>query len=355
LTGENPSAYKGKIITDMDDRQLIEQTRSYIRLALPLMSKHNIPITPRNYSVWYKYVSSGVEELTRIINGMIEAGDQFSEEVNEALYRRFCAEKGESELRKIREDLQQVLLTILGEVTDLTGQTEEYERFVSNSVNRLSEDASIQEIRGVIGEIIDKTRILGKFGKSIRNKLEETTEALEMLKKDFAQAKTEATVDFLTEVANRRSFDSALAMFTNEATLNGQPLSLLLIDIDWFKRFNDEFGHLVGDEVLKFMARKIKEMVRGRDLLARFGGEEFAVILPQTPIEGARIVAESIRSFFSKTSLKAKGTARNLGNITVSIGVTSFRPGEPAEAFIHRADRALYAAKETGKNRVSGD
>jgi diguanylate cyclase len=337
----------------MDDRQLIEHTLTYFRLALPLMSKHNIPITPRNYSIWYKYVSSDEEELTGVIDGMIEAGDQFSEEVHEALYRRFCVGKDESELRKIREDLQQILLIIFNEVSELTGQTGEYERFVSSSVNMLSEDASIQEIRDVIGEIIDKTRALSEFGKSIRNKLKETTDALVMLKKDLEQAKTEATVDFLTGVANRRSFDSTLAAFTNEATLNGVPLSLLLIDIDRFKRFNDEYGHLTGDEVLKFIARKIKEMVKGRDLLARFGGEEFAVILPQTPLEGARILAESIRSFFSNTSLKATGTSKNLGSITVSIGVTSYQPGEVPEALIHRVDRALYAAKKTGKNRVS--
>jgi diguanylate cyclase len=339
----------------MDNEQSVDQTRGYIRLALPLMSKNNIPITPKNYSIWYKYVSSGDEELARVIDGMLEAGDRFSEEANEALYRRFCAEQDESELRKIREDLQQVLLTILKEVTELTGQTEEYGRFVSNSVNMLSEDASVQEIREVIGEIIDKTKTLGRFGKSIRRRLKETTEALETLKKDFEQAKTEATVDFLTGVANRKLFEETLAELTDEATLNANPLSLLMIDIDWFKKFNDEYGHLIGDQVLKFVARKIKEMVKGRDLLARFGGEEFVVILPQTPLEGARIVAESIRDFFSKASLKMTTTSKNIGSITVSIGVASYRPGESPEALIHRSDRALYAAKQTGRNRIADD
>jgi diguanylate cyclase len=336
----------------MDDEQSIEQTHNYLRLALPLMSKNNIPFTPRNYFVWYKFISSGNEELSKVIDGMLEAGDLFSEDVNQTLYWRFCAEKDESELRKVREDLQQVLLTIHREVTELTGQTEEYEKFVSRSVTMLSEDSTIQEIRDVIGEIVDKTRVLSNLGKSIRHKLKETTEALEMLKKDFEEAKTEATTDFLTGVANRKSFDSALAALTNEATLNGHPLSLILLDIDRFKKFNDKYGHLIGDEVLRFVSRTIKEMVKGRDFLARFGGEEFAVILPQTPIEGAGILAESIRNFFYKAPLKAKATSMNLGTITVSIGVASHQPGESPETLIHRTDRMLYAAKKTGRNRV---
>jgi diguanylate cyclase len=339
----------------MIDEHSIEQTLSVLRQALPLMSQHNLPFTPRNYFVWYKFISSGDEELTRVIDGRIEAGAPFSEEVNEDLYRKFCAEKDENELRKVREDLQQVLLTIYKEVTELTGQTEEYEKFVSKSVNMLSGDAPIQEIRDAIGEIVDKTRVLGTFGKTIRQKLNETTEALKIIKKDLEQARTEATTDFLTGVANRMSFDSALAEHTNETALNGHPLSLMLIDIDRFKKFNDQYGHLIGDEVLKFMANKIKEKVRGGDLQARFGGEEFAVILPQTPIEGARIVAEGIRNFFSTSSLKAKGTSKRLGEITVSIGVASFQPGESPETLVQRTDQMLYMAKKNGRNCVAGD
>ncbi len=288
----------------MDDEKSIEETSSYLRLAIPLMSSHAIPMTPRNYSTWYLYVSGGDAELARTIEAMIEKGEIFTEKKNAELYLRFCAGKDENELRKIRADLQQVLRTILREVTELTGQTEEYESFVSSSVNMLSEDASVQEIRRVITEIIDKTKTLGRFGKTIRHKLKETTEALETLKKDFEQAKTEAFIDFLTGVANRKAFESALAACIGEALAQNDPLSLLLIDIDHFKRFNDEFGHLIGDEVLKFVARKIKEMVKGRDSLARFGGEEFAVLLPQTPLAGAAHVAETIRSFFAQAALE---------------------------------------------------
>jgi diguanylate cyclase len=330
----------------------IKEVHGYIRLALPLMSKQNIPITPKNYSVWYAYVSGTDRELSRIIDAMLKKGEKFSEETNEALYRRFCAENDENELRKVREKMQQALRTILKEVTELSGQTEAYESFVSHSVNALSEDASIQDIKKVATEIVDKTRTLGGFIKTIQHKLKETTEALDKLRKDFEEVKTEVFVDFLTRIPNRKAFENTLAACISEATAGDRDLSVLLIDIDNFKKFNDKFGHLAGDEVLKFVARKIKELVKGGDFLARFGGEEFVVVLPQTSLAGAAAVAENIRSFFAATPLMATAEAKNLGIIAVSIGAAHYRPGESSDEFIRRADHALYTAKKTGKNRV---
>jgi len=337
----------------MGDEKLLDEATSYLRLAVPLMSRHGIPTTPRNYSIWYVYVSDRDSELTKTIEAMVENGEKFTEKENEALYMRFCAGKDEKELRRIRTDLEQVLRAILSEVAELTGQTEEYESFISNSISVLSEDASTQEIRRVITEIVDKTRTWGRFGKTMRHKLEETTETLEMLKKDFEQAKTEASVDFLTGIANRKAFEDTLAVYISEAVAQEDQLSLLLIDIDHFKKFNDKFGHLIGDEVLRFVARKIKEMVKGRDFLARFGGEEFAVLLPQTPITGAAYVAETIRNCFARAALQTTATPRNLGTVTVSIGVACHRLVELPEEFIHRSDRALYFAKKSGRNRIA--
>jgi diguanylate cyclase len=337
----------------MDNDLLIEQTRNYLRIALPLMSRHHIPVTPQNYTVWYKYVSCSDKELTKVIDAMIQDGRHFTAEANEDLFQRFCFARDERDLRKIREDLKQVLLTILHEVTEFADQTDEYENFVTRSVDMLSDDASIQEIRIVISEIIQKTKTLGQFGKSVRGKLKETTRALETLKKDFEQVKTEVILDFLTGVANRKHFESTLTQMISEmADSREKNLSLLLIDIDHFKNFNDIHGHLIGDEVLKFVAKKVKEMIKGRDLVARFGGEEFAVILPDTVFEGAMTVAENIRRFFSTTTLKAKTSSKPLGLITVSIGIAFYNQGNIPEDLIHKADRALYAAKQAGRNRV---
>ncbi len=336
----------------MDSKSLIEEVQQYLRLALPIMSKQRIPITPKNYAVWYKYVSGADEELRTTIDAMLQREEDFSAEENEALYRRFCSEEDSAGLRKIREELQELLRTILKEVTELTGETKDYESFISQSVDRLSEDASIEEIKSVFTEIINKTKTLGGFGKAIQHKLKETTEALEELKKDFEELKTEASVDFLTGTPNRKAFDTQLALSIKEASTGDRDLSLLLIDIDNFKRFNDAFGHLVGDEVLRFVAKKIKETVKGRDFLARFGGEEFAVILPKLLWPVPPPSAEGIRSFFETMPLRTSATAKEIGVITVSIGVARFRRGESSEELIRRTDQALYAAKNAGRNHV---
>jgi diguanylate cyclase len=128
---------------------------------------------------------------------------------------------------------------------------------------------------------------------------------------------------------------------------------LLLIDIDHFKTFNDKFGHIVGDEVLRFVTKKIKDMIKEGDFLARFGGEEFAVILPRTSLSDAETVAESNRLFFTEAKLKSTTSSKSLGGITISIGVASYRPGESLEDFLDRSDKALYLAKDTGRNRVA--
>jgi diguanylate cyclase len=125
-----------------------------------------------------------------------------------------------------------------------------------------------------------------------------------------------------------------------------------MADIDHFKRVNDSYGHLIGDKVLHAVGRALQANVKGKDTASRFGGEEFAVLLPQTPLEGAARLAETLRATIASGRVKSVGSGETVGNITISIGVACYRAGEPAAEFIARADRALYAAKTRGRNRV---
>lgn len=329
-----------------------EEAARNVRLVLPLMTKHGIPITPKNYTTWYYYVSGKSKELQETIDSIIEKKEPCSEETNEEIYQRFFVEKDESMLNKIREKLEQTLLTVFGELKNLSGQTEEYESTALESVGKLSEDMSIQDIRNVLDEVIVATKEIRKSGEATQQRLKETTRTLQVLQKEYEQTKNELLVDFLTGVLNRKGFDETLAKSVSNATDN---LCVLIIDIDYFKKFNDKHGHIVGDEVLKFVAKNVRKVIRGNDFAARIGGEEFAVILPKTPLLGAVTVAENVRTSISRLKLERKGKSEKLETITVSIGAAQYRPGESLENFVNRADQALYFAKNSGRNRVTAE
>lgn len=337
----------------MADSTVVEETAALTRLTLPLMVQHGIPTTPKNYTVWYRYVDGTDKRLKEAIDGIVQQGEPFSEKTNEQLYRQYCAEKDETALLDLRENLRNILVGLLGNFVDVSEQSDEYEALVSSSLEKLSDQPSVQDLRIIVDEIIEKTKVLGESGKTMRKTFKDAAEELQELKEEFERAKTEALVDFLTGAANRKAFDEKLMTTIRESKLNGGLLSLLMIDIDHFKQFNDRYGHVVGDEVLKFTTARIKETVRGTDFLARYGGDEFAVLLPETSLAGAERVAETVREAFSKGKLKKAGSSTYLGQLTVSIGVGRYDPNETEKAFVQRTDQALYFAKENGKNRVA--
>jgi len=168
-----------------------------------------------------------------------------------------------------------------------------------------------------------------------------------------SQLEKEAQTDGLTGIANRRTFDEALAREWASAAREGQPLSLLFLDADRFKLYNDRYGHQEGDQLLKMLALTVRGKARRpRDLPARYGGEEFVALLPDTPKERALEVAERIRE--AVVGLRAQHEDNEGGIVTVSIGVATVIPGpdDDAATLVEAADAAVYRAKEMGRNRV---
>ena len=160
-------------------------------------------------------------------------------------------------------------------------------------------------------------------------------------------------LDPLTAIANRRRFEETLAREWRRATRDELPLSLIMIDIDYFKDFNDAYGHQLGDECLRRVAGEIREAItRPGDLVARYGGEEFAAILPSTPSRGAIAVAELLRVRVERMGTRHEKSPS--GVVTISLGVATMTPGEAfaPETLVAAADGALYSAKRAGRNRV---
>jgi diguanylate cyclase len=191
-----------------------------------------------------------------------------------------------------------------------------------------------------------------KTNNALEARLKASKHEITQLQHNLEAVRNESLTDPLTTLANRKFFDLALDKAMAESAKSGEPLSLLMTDIDHFKKFNDTFGHLTGDQVLRLVAQAVKQNVKGQDVAARYGGEEFAVVLPRTALQQALTVADHIRRAVMGKELMKRSTGEHLGRITISIGVAVRRPDDTAQSLIGRADTGLYAAKRNGRNRV---
>ena len=199
-------------------------------------------------------------------------------------------------------------------------------------------------------QVTKKTSELKQQADYLRAVDEERSELLRKIKLQATEFEQQARSDKLTGLANRRAFDEALSRECARARRTGAPLCLALLDIDHFKRINDQYSHSVGDNVLKLVAQESSRHCREEDLLARWGGEEFALLLPNCDEAAARTICERIRHAIEQTRYLSEHSDISL---TISIGITVYQPEEFSEQLINRTDKALYAAKQTGRNQVT--
>ena len=197
---------------------------------------------------------------------------------------------------------------------------------------------------------IDKNELLARARTQVRKR--RYTERL----RDNVQMSIEmAITDALTSLFNRRYMESHLGTLVEQASARNKPLAVLVLDIDYFKSINDSHGHDAGDDVLREFALRIKRSIRGIDLACRYGGEEFVIVMPETDMAVAAMVAERLRRRIAAEPFAIQQGARNIP-VTISIGLAALRGrNENAATVLKRADQALYRAKRDGRNRVVPD
>jgi diguanylate cyclase len=328
----------------------------YAKQAFAFMEQHAVPPVPENYAVWFHYVQAKNKELVHEVNHIISQKLKFSPDVCGYLYNKFVVvNRNQKVLDDAALSAQKLLLEVLRVVNDFSGETENYNKGVDGYIERISAHVGDESgsVKNIVKELVEATVSLKQSGEHIQKKLTESTAEINTLRKDLQQVTIEAQRDFLTGVFNRKTFEKLFDEIAIHAKESHKDMCLLMIDIDHFKRFNDKFGHLLGDEVLKIVARALTDVLKGRDIVARFGGEEFVVILPDTPADGAMKVAEMVRKTIADKELKRKDTGDNYGSITVSVGVARFRQSDTLPSLTKRADDALYQSKNMGRNRVT--
>jgi diguanylate cyclase len=263
--------------------------------------------------------------------------------------------RADEQFQRIGTEFGGQLREIARVLDDAVGNTAKYGGGLSDVASLLSASPyDVDLVRKVLRALVDLTLAMRRTGTELRGRLDRSKQELATLQSVIDAARAENQTDGLTGIANRKSFEGRLTSELRHAVNAGESLCLLLLDIDHFKAFNDRFGHSTGDQVLKFVAHVARQNTKGKDVVARMGGEEFTVLLPETALQQAVGVAEKIRKAIMAAELKKKSTAERLGKITISVGVATARNADTLESFIERTDRFLYAAKRSGRNRIWG-
>ncbi len=334
------------------DKSLLEETAERLRLVLPAMSRHQVPVTPDNFAVWYHHISGDMPELSAAIEKLAAANTPFSESVNEKLYKEHLSLQSEHEkLEQIQQQLKMLIREASGSLNDTNSQTEHFHKVLTDLDS--SAEKKDSDSLGLLKVVLNETQQMKNSLEQMRQEFDNKSSEMDLLRYELEQVRRQAITDPLTQLSNRTAFFDKLDEAITETYDSPTPLSVIMIDIDHFKNVNDTHGHLVGDKVIRFVATTLKKSVKGQDTAARYGGEEFAVLLPHTNIEGAVSLANGIRETIANTNLVRTGSRKPLGQITVSAGVSLYRSGEEPKDFLQRADDALYESKRNGRNRVT--
>jgi diguanylate cyclase len=326
------------------------------KAALDQLAERAIPPTPNNFTVWYVYCSGGSLELKREMDRLIEHKQPFTPERNLELFERYFGTVAETQaLRETSKRLESAVAQLVGFLNKAGVNTAQYGETLKSASGQLRDTTKIEDIRSVVASVLAETKKMAEQHRQLQHEL--TTSAREMseLRENIVSARREAQTDALTGIANRKFFEQRIEENVRDAMRTGDDLCLLVLDIDHFKKFNDTYGHQLGDQVLRLVAKTFTECIKGRDTAARYGGEEFVVLLPHTNLANAIKLADHLRLTVAGKMIVNRQTGKSLGQITLSIGVAHYRSGEPVTKFIQRADKALYKAKGSGRNQVMAE
>ncbi|MCS6778904.1 MAG: diguanylate cyclase [Geminicoccaceae bacterium] len=324
--------------------------------ALASMRRHAVPPNAVHYAVWFAHHAGHSPALSRAIQALEASGDAFDEVRHLELAERFLGRGAQLErIQALVGRADGALQAVAREIGGFRADTAAYGATLEGAASTIAGAARIEELARLVEALRHATTSMHSRAESLERELARRDAELGTLRGELARAEEAMSSDPLTGIANRRLFDRSLKAMAAAAVQQGEPLSLLMIDIDHFKKFNDTHGHQVGDLVLKLVASKLAEKASPPRLAARYGGEEFAILMPGSDLEAGLLLAEQLRREIATREVLLKTDGKRLGVVTLSIGVATFRPGESLEAFVTRADSALYRAKHAGRNRVEAE
>ncbi|MFZ5616414.1 MAG: GGDEF domain-containing protein [Pseudomonadota bacterium] len=332
----------------------VEDTHRIADRALAALKSANLPATPKNIELWYLLVEGRSPALARDVQRLSQPDGTFRQSDADALYDAHIVRQGLSRdvidlVQRFEDEMIKIADAVETSGASASGAADKL-RFLSTEIKRSAAD------NPAIGALMDGVLSVAKSVREANERLEKqlanSSSEVDTLRRNIEHIQQEAMLDPLTGVKNRKTFDLEIERLIIESKEGGEPLALVMADVDHFKKFNDKWGHQTGDHVLRLVADVMNANIKGQDVLARYGGEEFAIILPGTSLSNAVMLANRIRIAVESRRLKKRRTDEDLGLITLSMGVALLQWNDTIETLVERADKCLYAAKRGGRNLV---
>jgi diguanylate cyclase len=326
------------------------------REIIERMGQQQVPTSPANYEIWTTHIAGVKPDLSREIEARLQRGEAFTDETNEELFERFFANTRLSiQMLETSETIARELDDTVSSLRGAGTQAGSYAGILQEAANRFEGGVDSDEFRAIVQHLAVSTHGMVESNLKLAEQIEAQSRQVEELQTALQSVKVEALTDGLTGLANRRMFDETLHRRLQDAAAATSELCLLLIDIDHFRRINENWGHPLGDQVLRYIASVLRAHAQGDVLAARFGGEEFAVIMPRSNVNLAEALAARVSRAVKSKRLSLKSTGDVIGEVTVSVGIARFEHFEEPSDLVARAVDCLAAAKSAGRDRIVTD
>lgn len=321
----------------------------------PLLQATGLPAEPTVYDVLWRYVRDEDHDLSLAIERAMADG-ALTMAALMALREAHLGGLSEAAVKRLIAEAHDQADALAGRIA--SGQTDlaDYGRAIADGGQRLAGPMDAASLSALLEQLGQATAVMQAANTRLLTELEEAAAESRALADRLVQAERAAITDALTGVFNRRGIMASIEQAQGEAVASGRPLSLAVVDIDHFKRFNDRFGHAMGDDVLRFVARHLADRLEADGgAVGRLGGEEFVGLMPGLGVQQAAARIDRIRADLAGQVLRNAEDGSSMGRISFSAGVAEHRAGQPPDRLVERADGALYTAKRLGRDRVVPD
>jgi diguanylate cyclase len=318
-------------------------------LAFDLLVGLRIPPTPPRFTVAYIHHSGEDGGLSLEVSRLI-GSDRLSGEAVDELYQQISgADTDRAKLSDASRKVQDTMVDVVDQVAISRRRHQGYGVHLQEFVEALTEHDKT-DLQGKAKALLDETGEVAQDRRQLEDRLNAALHKLEVLRGQLGRLGREVRQDPLTGIGNRVIFNRQLRAAVTQAKRTAAPLTLLMVDIDNFKQFNDRHGHQMGDQVLKLVARQLATVAPDDNEPARYGGEEFVLLLKGCDLPQAKEIADRLRELVAGKRIVNRRTGETLGQVTLSIGVALYRAGEAPSDLMRRADEAMYLAKAAGRN-----